>query len=229
LGEDEIDSGLRLSSRRVGRLYPVLMDKHGNVIDGKHRLAADANWPKMRLDHVKSEEDRLIARLICNVCRRNVSAEEKSEILQELGEIYVKAGLKPGKELVSKISEETGMSYRWVMKYLPDNFKERPGVGGPSPVFNLTNIKEKLYEGKVARPANLQLDILLAEPAERVLTVKKYANTDFVNLVLQRRFYANVEKLAENLGTTPDVIINNVLVSTVRKLMEASSLNRLAP
>jgi hypothetical protein len=229
LGEDEIDSGLRLSSRRVGRLYPVLLDKHGNVIDGKHRLAADANWPKMRLDDVESEEDRLIARLICNVCRRNVSAEEKSEILQELGELHVKAGVKPGAELASKISEETGMSYRWVMKYLPDNFKERPGVGGPSPIFNLTNVKEKLYEGKVARPATLQLDISLAEPAERVLTVKKYANTDFVNLVLQRRFYANVEKLAENLGTAPDVIINNVLVSTVRKLMEASSLNRLAP
>jgi len=134
LGEDEIDSGLRLSSRRVGWLYPVLLDKHGNVIDGKHRLAADANWPKMRLDHVKSKEDRLIARLICNVCRRNVSAGEKSEIVQELGELHVKAGVKPGKELVSKISEETGMSYRWVMKYLPDNFKERPGVGGPSPV-----------------------------------------------------------------------------------------------
>jgi hypothetical protein len=229
LGEDEIGSGLRLSSRRVGRLYPVLLDKHGNVIDGKHRLAADENWPKMRLDHVESEEDRLIARLICNVCRRNVSAEEKSEILQELGEIYVEAGLKPGTELASKISEETGMGYRWVMKYLPDNFKERPGVGGPSPVFNLTNAKEKVYEGKVACRATLQLDILLAEPAERVLKVKKYANTDFVQFVLERRFYANFEKLAEDLGTTPDVIINNVLVSTVRKLMEVSSLNRLAP
>lgn len=229
MGEDEIDSGLRSSSRRVGRLYPVLLDKHGNVIDGKHRLAADANWPKMRLDHVESEEDRLVARLICNVCRRNVSAEEKSEILQELGELHVKAGVKPGTELARKISEETGMSYRWVMKYLPGNFKERPGVGGPSPIFDLTNVKEKLYERKVARHTTLQFDILLAEPAERVLKVKKYANTDFVQVVLERRFYANFEKLAENFGTTPDIIINNVLVSTVRKLMEASNLNWLAP
>jgi hypothetical protein len=200
LGEDEIDSGLRLSSRRVGRLYPVLMDKHGNVIDGKHRLAADANWPKMRLDHVESEEDRLIARLICNVCRRNVSAEEKSEILQELGELHVKAGLKPGAELVSKISEETCMSYRWVMKYLPDNFKERPGVGGPSPVFNLTNVKEKLYEGKVARFATAGFEQLLSGPKERILKLKNYNNTDFVNLVIERRFYARLEESAEKLG-----------------------------
>ena len=104
----------------------MLLDKHGNVVDGKHRLAADANWPKTRLEHVETEEDRLIARLISNVCRRNVSATEKSEILQELGEIYVKAGVKPGTELARKISEETGMSYRWMMKYLPDNSKERP-------------------------------------------------------------------------------------------------------
>jgi hypothetical protein len=47
----------------------VLLDKHGNVIDGKHRLVADANWPKMKLEHVESEDDRLIAILISNVCR----------------------------------------------------------------------------------------------------------------------------------------------------------------
>lgn len=93
----------------------------------------------------------------------------------------------------------------------------------------MINVKEKVYEGKAARRATLQLDILLAEPAERVLTVKKHANVDFVNVVLERRFYANFERLAENFGTTPDIIINNVLVSTVRKLMEVSSLNRLAP
>ena len=80
----------------------------------------------MRLEHVETEEDRLTAILISNVCRRNVSTTEKSEILQELGEIHVKAGVKPGTELARKISEETCTSYRWIMKYLPDNSKERP-------------------------------------------------------------------------------------------------------
>lgn len=226
---EEITSGLRLSSRRVGRLYPVLLDKHGNVIDGKHRLAADANWPKMRLDHVESEEDRLIVRLISNMCRRNVSAAEKSEILQGLGKIYVKASVKPGTALACKISEETGMSYRWVMKYLPDNLKERPGVGGPSSAFNLINVKENIDKCKVAPLATLRLNVLLAEPAERVLVVKKYANVNFVHVVLERRFYENIEKLAENLGTTPDLIINNVLVSMVRELRENSNRNQQTP
>jgi hypothetical protein len=110
------------------KALPCAFDKHGKVIDGEHRLVADANWPKMKLEHVESQEDTLMAILISNVCRRNVSATEKSEILQELEEIHVKAGVKPETELARKISEETCMSYRWIMKYLPDNSKERPGL-----------------------------------------------------------------------------------------------------
>ncbi|MDI6847891.1 MAG: hypothetical protein QMD23_07205, partial [Candidatus Bathyarchaeia archaeon] len=85
----------------------------------RHRLAADENWPKMKLEHVGIEEDRLVARLISNVCRRDVSANEKGEMLERLGEIYLREGLEPGK-MVYKIAEETGMSYRWVTRYLSE-------------------------------------------------------------------------------------------------------------
>lgn len=59
--------GLKASSKRVGRLYPILLDKHGNIIDGRHRFAVNEDWPKMRLEHVETEEGRLVARLISNV------------------------------------------------------------------------------------------------------------------------------------------------------------------
>jgi len=116
-------SDLKASSERVGRLYPVLLDRHGNVIDGRHRLAADENWPKLKLENVETEEQRLLARLISNVCRRHVSAEEKTEVLGRLGETYLKEGVETGK-IAYKIAERTGMSYRWVAKYLPDKFKD---------------------------------------------------------------------------------------------------------
>jgi hypothetical protein len=214
--DDEITVGLKFSAERVGRLYPVILDKHGNIVDGLHRLTVDSNWPKIRLNHIESKEDRLIARLIANVCRRKVSAKEKREILRELGELYIKEGVKPGTELANKISEKTGMSYRWVMKYLPDNLKERPGVGGPSRRFNLTKVRED----PVAQRATSQIEFLLSKPVERVLTVKKYSNVDFVQIMLDKRFYTNIEKLAENLGAPPDVIINNVLVWAVKRLTE---------
>jgi len=44
-------------------------------------------------------------------------------MLERLGEIYQKEGVKPG-EIAHKIAEETGMSYTWVMKYLPEKFKD---------------------------------------------------------------------------------------------------------
>ena len=218
----EIVEGLRFSSKRVGRLYPVLLDRYGNVIDGLHRLEAYPDWPKIRLDHVASDEERLVARLIANVCRRNVPAGEKSRMLGELGGVYVKAGFKLGAELARKISEVTGMSFRWVMMYLPDKLKERPGVGGPSGTSDLPNIKGIFYKGKVARLAteSFQLEFFVAEPAERVLTVKKYANTDFVQVMLERRFYEDFERLAEKVGATPEIILNNFLVWAVKKLAE---------
>jgi len=114
LDVEELIMGLRFSGERVGQLYPVLLDKHGNVVDGLHRLKADPNWPKIRLDFIESDEQRLVARLIANVCRRNVPAEEKSRMLEELGELYVKEGVKPGAEPARKISEVTGMSLRWL-------------------------------------------------------------------------------------------------------------------
>jgi ParB-like chromosome segregation protein Spo0J len=213
----DVISGLKASGERVGRLYPILLDKHGNIIDGQHRLAADESWPKLRLEHVETEEGRLLARLISNVCRRQVSAEEKRKVLKKLGEIYLNEGVKPGK-IAYKIAEETGMSYRWVMKYLPDKLKERPGLGGPSKALELDKGKEKRQKSKVAHVAIEEYKLLLSDPQERILTLKNYTNTKFVNIVLERPFYTRVEKIAEKLSTTPDTIINNALSLTMKKL-----------
>jgi hypothetical protein len=76
----------------------------------------------MRLENVETEEQLLIARLISNACRRHVTAEEKTEMLKRFGETCLKEGVKP-KGIAQKIMEETGMSYRWMMKYLPDKYK----------------------------------------------------------------------------------------------------------
>ena len=99
MGEEDIIKYLKVSSERAGRLYPVLVDKHGNVIDGLHRLAADEKWPKVTVEGVETEEQRLIARLVSKVCRRNVPAKEKREMLGRLGEIYLNEGVEQGNSL----------------------------------------------------------------------------------------------------------------------------------
>jgi len=70
------------------------------------------------------------------MCRRDVSGGEKNGMLGKLGEIYLSEGLKLGR-IAYEIAEETGMSYQWVMQYLPDKLKERPGLGGPFKALKL--------------------------------------------------------------------------------------------
>jgi len=217
---------LKSSAIRVGKLYPVLIDKYGNVIDGKHRLAAYENWPRFVLDHIKSKRERIIARIISNVCRRSISCKEKRSMLSELGEIYIREGVRPGK-IAHELVEATGMSYRWVMKYLADDFKARPKIGGrKTPPHSMM---AKLREDPVARHAtedNYMIKFMGSLHTKRVLEVKNYANTDFVQVIVQKRFYSRIEKLASRIGTSPETIINNALTSSVIELERSTAHNQ---
>lgn len=228
MGQGNEISELKASSERVGKLYPVLLDKYGNIIDGKHRLEVDENWPRVKLEHIETDKQLLMARFVGNVCRRLVSSKEKSKMLAQLGEIYLKEGIVPG-EIACRIAEETGMSYRWVMKYMPARYKARAGVGGPSKslsfykskvddVLDIYKSKPGTHESKVACFATQEYEQLLSEPKERILKVRNYNNTDFVNLVMERRFYARLDENAKRLGIEPEVIISNVFLLALRKL-----------
>jgi hypothetical protein len=217
---------LKRSSQRVGRLYPILLDKNGNVIDGQHRLAADAAWPKLRLDHVCSEKERLLARLVSNVCRRTVSPKEKKEMLGRLGAIYLKEGGKPGK-LAYRLAEETGMSYTWVMKYLPDKYKLRPGLGGPSRVWNVDKCQVNLDKSQVTRRVTVDLKKLFLVSQEKPVILKGYTNTNFVGLILGKRIYKRYEKLAERFDIVTETLINNLLVMALEEFEKTIPPNSL--
>lgn len=216
-------SDLRLSSKTVGKLYPVLLDRDGNVIDGKHRLAADESWPKIKLEHVGCERERLLARLISNVCRRTVSSSEKSDTLARLGRIYLEAGERPGK-LAYRIAQETGMSYRWVMKYLPDDLKARPGLGGPALLCGekLYKCKDKSDVCKVARCATIDFNELISKPHGKKLFIRTYTNANFVNLALEKKMYQDFERVAESLGSTAETIICNAMILILKEIEKIS-------
>ena len=220
MSHKSVISDLKASSERVGRLYLILLDKHGSVIDGRHRLEAGEKWPKMRLENVETEEQRLIARLISNACRRHVPAEEKTEMLSRLGEIYMKEGVEPG-EIAHKIAEKTGMSYTWVMKYLPDKYRERPGLGGPKDWGNVD-------KRKVTRRATEFLDELLRPPQrEGALEIKKYANTHFVNVIVEKPFYEEFEKTSSKLGVSTEISMLKALEDYHEKMKKALALKKL--
>ncbi len=206
MGEEDIITYLKVSGERAGRLYPVLVDKYGNVIDGLHRLTADKKWPKVTVEGVETEEQRLIARLVSNVCRRNVPAKEKTEMLGRLGEIYLNEGVEQGK-IAYKIAEKTGMSYTWVMKYLPEKFKD----GVKSESARATH--------RVAKDPKPQVfSFELEEPPKGAVAIKAYGNTNFVNIMLERNIYKQLEETAKKLETTPDKLIYNAIRILLKSL-----------
>jgi len=119
--ENPQDYDLKRSVESIGRLYPVLTDPKGRIIDGMHRLSVDKNWPKHVVNSVSDERSFLVARLVTNVQRREVQPEEKKKMLKELAE--------ETKWTPEEIAKHTGMSVSWVRKYLPSEFKNGQMAG----------------------------------------------------------------------------------------------------
>ena len=106
---------LKLSREKLGALVPVLTDVNGNIIDGFHRKEIDPKWPTVSLPYIKDSVQLSMARLASNVCRREVSAEEKIKLLTNIAQLTAWDA--------KQIAEALGMSYTWVIKYLPEEHK----------------------------------------------------------------------------------------------------------
>lgn len=107
---------LARSSKKLGKLYPILKDKHGNVIDGFHRQNADPEWPSLTLDSIDTPVQLEVAKLAANYCRRTVPQTELANRLAFL----VKEGMK-----VPEIAEQTGISEATIYRHLPPELKAR--------------------------------------------------------------------------------------------------------
>jgi transcriptional regulator with XRE-family HTH domain len=118
--EEEEEYSIKKSAKSVGPLYPVLIDGKGRIIDGHHRLREDPNWPVFKLDNIRTRTQFLMARLIANLHRRHMTEEEKREMLAELKK---ETGWSN-----KKIAQKLGVSIKWILKYLPEEFKDSTKV-----------------------------------------------------------------------------------------------------
>ncbi len=192
-------SEIKSSAKRIGQLYPILVDYHGNIVDGVHRFKANENWRKVKLEHIKTEQDRLIARIVSNNARRNVPKEEKINTLNRLGEIFLDHGLEPGR-IAYEIAKETGMSYRWVSKYLPNKFKDD---------LQSDRKRYKCVRARKSVASCASVAENFVDPPEGFLDIVAYKNTDFVSFTMKKCHFDKLKKKADRLGTTPIKLIYN--------------------
>jgi len=134
---------LGASRRYVRELYPVILDAHGNVIDGNSRLDVDPRWRTETLGHIETPAQLWAARIIANSCRRDVSRGERAEEFKELARCLVEEG-RPRDQVAAAISEITTFSERYVQLLLPAEYK-RPYKS------DLRSLSAQ--EGRVAVPA----------------------------------------------------------------------------
>lgn len=119
---EEEGYSLKASTNLIGQLNPILLDKHGNIIDGFHRKGEDSSWRTEVNKEVDTPFKLALSRLIVNTNRRTVSREEKTQRLEEIYEEHNKElGYYPSAEY---IAGKLGRSKKWVWEYLPERFKE---------------------------------------------------------------------------------------------------------
>ena len=177
-----------------------MVDYYGRIIDGNHRSGTNKNWRKEKLNHIKTEEDLLIARLACNTVRRTVTSREKTNTLANLAEIYLAKGIPIGK-LSYELMDKTGMSYRWIAKYLPKKYKQNKNT------TILTLNKEK--KGNVIKYKTKSFP--LKESPEDALKIKLFSNTNFRSLIIADNLYVAIEKKANELDISVTKLLYNAI------------------
>lgn len=172
---------LKKSENKIGQLYPILVAKDGKIIDGFHRKDADPNWKTLVVPEIDTEEKLLLARLIANFHRRQVTKQEKEEWINGLAKIYKAQGLRvfvtdnDGKsnEIKQKLVEVTGLNQSTVHEYLANEFKQELKGGGLTTIPASDKVERVLgkkgaekYRKQVLAEANLS-------PQERAALTKK--------------------------------------------------------
>ena len=123
--QNDIVDGLGRSKMIAGQLQPILVDQHGNVVDGNHRLSVDPDWKFEKLDWVKTDKDRRVVKLHANY-RRTVSHDELTADFIALAESLLRERIIDDlKDAASSVAKLVPYSERYVRKLLPSKYKRK--------------------------------------------------------------------------------------------------------
>jgi hypothetical protein len=200
---------LSSSAEKIGCLYPILLDNNGEIIDGEHRFQANKNWRKVRLAHIKTEKDRLLVRIVANNVRRSVPSTEKNRVLNELGQILMDEGIEPG-QIASVIAEKTGMSYRWVAKYLASDYKDKAQI---RKAMSAAQHATKMFN-----------EVTTAPKRKEQILIKNYTNAGFVMITVPKDFYTEFQEKSLSIGIPVETSILKALEQHLDKMKQMPQL-----
>lgn len=119
--EEFTNESLKKSKNTVGILYEALVSEDGEILDGKHRLDSDPNWPKKNIV-AKTRIEKILIRMHAHH-RRRVPREETQTMLLELAHELEKTGV--AKETISsELAKRTPYSEQYIRLLLPEEYKQ---------------------------------------------------------------------------------------------------------
>ena len=120
---------LRDNRGAIGELYPKIVDKYGNMIDGNSRGREFSEWRTETREQIDTPVKLWLARISANTLRRTVGRAERADQFRHLAEELTKEGVAK-EEIIKTVVHLTTFSERYVRELLPDAYKQRPGAGG---------------------------------------------------------------------------------------------------
>lgn len=125
---EQNEYSLEKSTKMIGQLYPIILSKNGEVVDGLHRREAVKGWKTVTNKTIDTKEKLLMARMIANKCRRRVTKEETAEWVNELGAIALNEHKIELGKISSWIGDMTGYKEDTIRGYLDSQFKNMEQV-----------------------------------------------------------------------------------------------------
>lgn len=161
---------LQKSIRKIGQLYPILVDENGEIIDGNHRAEGNPDAEK-KIIKVKNRYEALMVRGNAHY-RRRVPQEETQQLIVEMAKEAEKMGT-PRSEIAKQLVEDLPFSERYIVSLLPTEYKNQQKVeAGRTP--KLQNCAE-IVQQTVNTPDTKSSPHM--EPPARTATVQEGKST----------------------------------------------------
>jgi len=112
--------------RELGPVNKVVRDAHGKVVDGFHRLKVNPKWPSEKNMRIKTESQRILARLISHNARRDITVEERQSDLEALAKALEREG-HPKHKISSIISKTAPFDDAYIRHLLGPEWKQKKG------------------------------------------------------------------------------------------------------
>jgi len=168
---------LTKSSKALGKLYPILKDAHGNIIDGFHRQNADSDWHAIQVDTVDTPVKLELARLAVNFCRRTLPSTEIEQRITFL----IKNGMK-----VKDISDETGISERTIYNHMPQELKDQTKVEARLGKVSDATLQQTVNTSDTRHPINDLVSCDNCKMATHISRMKTLGEQDLCPLCFER-------------------------------------------